>query len=200
MIGAGSGCATLEEAAIKVKDTVAEYDKAAIGAVAGGIAGALVSSKKDRTKGFIIGATVAGTGGYIWDKMEQDLRENLKDSGITVTRGPEGIQLDVQNDITFDKNSSNIQPDFYKTLNGLAKVFDKYDDTQIKISGHTDSSGSDEYNQKLSKERAGNVAGYLDAQGIESGRLTAIGHGETLADQNTVNPEDRRVEIDIVPQ
>lgn len=194
------GCATIEQAAATVKNTVEEYDKAAIGAVVGGVAGVLVSSKKDRLKGFVIGAAAAGTAGYVWDRMEKDLRENLKDSGVTVTRGPEGIQLDVQNDVTFGKNSSNIQPDFYQTLNSLATVLDKYDDTQIRVSGHTDSSGSDAYNQDLSSDRAHNVASYLDAQGVESSRLRAVGFGETYADQSTADPSDRRVEIDIIPQ
>ncbi|MGH1378666.1 MAG: OmpA family protein [Alphaproteobacteria bacterium] len=200
MIGAAPGCATLEQAATSVKDTVTEYDKTAITAVIGGVAGMAVSSKKDRAKGFVIGATAAGTAGYIWDRMEKDLRENLEGAGVTVTRGPEGIQLDVQNDVTFDKNSASIQPAFYHTLNKLANVLDKYDDTNIRVAGHTDSSGSDAYNQELSSDRAHSVAGYLDAQGVEAHRLRAIGFGETYADQSTADPADRRVEIDIIPQ
>ena len=194
------GCATMEQAAESVKNTVSEYDKTAITAVLGGVAGAALSSKKDRAKGFVIGAAAAGTAGYVWDRMEKDLRENLEGAGVTVTRGPEGIQLDVQNDITFDKNSSSIQPDFYHTLNKLANVLDKYDDTDIRVAGHTDSSGSDTYNQDLSSDRAQSVTSYLGAQGVETSRLRAIGFGETYADQSTADPADRRVEIDIIPQ
>lgn len=178
--------------------------KAAIGAVAGAIVGAATSSKSDRKKGALIGAAAgAGIGAYM-DNQEQKLRKELEGTGVSVTRNGNTIELNMPGNLTFETDSSNIQSNFYSTLNAVGKVFQEFDDTNVRIAGHTDSTGSDSYNQTLSEKRASSVASYLVNQGVARERMQVLGWGESKPIASNETPagrqQNRRVEIEIVPQ
>lgn len=198
-----TGCSTtgtFSENISKTFDNAVEFvkenDKAfGLGAICGA-AGAVIDKKK-RLRGAAIGATVCAAGGAYWDKLERDLNENLANANVEVIRTETGIELEMKSDITFNKSSDAINSDFYSTLNALAKVLDKYDETKIDISGFTDRSGSEKFNQALSEKRAQSVEEYLSAQGVDKARIKSYGYGESEADQSFNNPQDRKVEIDI---
>lgn len=98
---------------------------------------------------------------------------------------------------------AEIRPSFYEVLNSVALVLDEYDKTIIEVMGHTDSSGSESYNQALSTRRAESVGSYLTAQGIDSRRVLAQGFGEAHPIADNATPEgrqsNRRVELRLVP-
>lgn len=180
---------------------------AAIGAVSGAAIGAATGdNKKDRReralKGAAIGGVVGtGVGAYM-DVQEKKLREKLQGSGVGVKRNQDGsIDLVMPGNITFPTGKSDIKGDFFDTLNSVALVLKEYNKTSITVSGHTDSVGKDDLNQKLSQDRANSVAQYLSSQGVASSRVNAIGFGKTqpIADNNTENgrAQNRRVEIKI---
>jgi outer membrane protein OmpA-like peptidoglycan-associated protein len=187
-----------------------QVSKTAIGAVLGAAAGAgigALANKRNRAKGALIGAgigTVAGgaVGAYM-DVQESKLREQLAGSGVSVTRQGDEIVLNMPGNVTFATDSSEIRSDFYKVLNSVGLVLKEYEKTIIEVTGHTDSTGSDEYNQTLSQKRAGNVGNYLVGQGIMNQRVLSQGFGETMpiADNGTPagRQQNRRVELRLVP-
>ena len=105
--------------------------------------------------------------------------------------------------ITFATDSANVQPQFRPTLDQVADVLSEYEQTYIDVYGHTDSTGTDAYNQTLSERRARSVADYLTAQGVNSARIATRGYGETQPiasnDTEASRSENRRVEIKVVP-
>ena len=185
-----------------------------VGAVAGAATGALVgalSSKKSgkgAKKGALIGAalgTIAGMGvGAYMDKQEADLRKRLAGTGVRIVREGNDIRLVMPSDITFDVDRADIKPQFYRTLNAVAIVLNAYPETDVLIAGHTDSTGSDAYNQRLSERRAAAVMHYLVSQGVDPRRIQARGFGERypVADNSTEQGRalNRRVEIRIRPR
>ena len=179
-----------------------KVSKAAIGAAAGAVLGAAVSSKKDRTKGALIGAAVGGGTGYYFDRQEQILRQKLQGTGVSVTRTQTGIILNMPGNISFPSGQYSILPNFYDVLNSVALVLKEYDKTAVKVSGHTDSTGGFELNQKLSENRAMAVADYLASQGVSRARLQTYGYGPRypIAPNNTPDGRaaNRRVEIEIL--
>jgi len=178
---------------------------AGIGAAAGAVVGLL--TKGDKLQNALIGAGVgalAGGGvGYYMDVQEAKLRQKLAGTGVSVTRMGDNITLNMPSSITFSLNSSDLNAQFYNALNGVAMVLKEYEKTVVEVAGHTDSSGSDQYNQTLSEKRAQSVAGYLGGQGVKDQRLIAIGAGEghPVASNDTEQGRsaNRRVEITIVP-
>jgi len=105
--------------------------------------------------------------------------------------------------VTFATDSSDLSPAFFDVLNSVGKVLAEYEQTVVEIAGHTDSTGSDSYNQGLSERRAKSVASYLGAQGVISQRVITLGGGEKhpVADNNSAagRQANRRVEITMVP-
>jgi outer membrane protein OmpA-like peptidoglycan-associated protein len=180
---------------------------AAIGALGGGTIGALAT--KDRLKGGLIGAAagaVLGGGiGYYMDRQEQQLRQRLEDSGsgVQVQREGDNLRVIMPSQVTFDSDSAHIRPGFYSALNSVAQVLRENDQTVVEITGHTDSKGSDSYNQRLSEDRARAVADYLSAQGVNPARMNSRGMGEStpIASNGTESgrQQNRRVEILIRP-
>ncbi|SFR43093.1 Outer membrane protein OmpA [Marinobacter gudaonensis] len=178
-----------------------------IGAIGGAAIGAATSSKSDRGKGALIGAAggaaIGGGIGYYMDKQEAELRRKLEGTGVRVVRNGDQIELVMPGNITFDLNQSSIQPSFMDTLESVALVLKEYDKTIIQIEGHTDSSGSDSYNQLLSEQRANSVRDFLLNQGIEPKRTRAVGYGERypIASNDTAagREQNRRVELTLVP-
>lgn len=183
---------------------------AVIGAAGGAIVGAIIGNNTgggDATKGAILGAATGGlTGGTIGvyqDRQEERLRQELASTGVRVQRVGDTITLIMPGNITFDTDQSGIRSNFYGTLNSVAKVVAEFDQTVVLVEGHTDSTGSDSYNDQLSVDRAVSVGNYLAGQGVVSNRIDARGFGERqpVADNSTSQgrAQNRRVEIDLVP-
>ena len=177
---------------------------AAIGAVIGGVAGAVIGNQSgsNRTGAVIGAATGAAVGAAVgrrMDKQEQELRQI---EGVEVTRPSEGeIAVRLTNDILFDTDSSALRSASRTTLNDLAQNFRQYPDNRIAVEGHTDSTGSQDYNQKLSERRASSVADYLIDQGVAASAITVYGFGEMQPKSSNDTAEgrqlNRRVEIHI---
>jgi outer membrane protein OmpA-like peptidoglycan-associated protein len=186
-----------------------QTSKAAKGAGIGAAAGAVVGllTKGDKLQNALIGAGVgalAGGGvGYYMDVQEAKLRQRLEGTGVSVTRMGDNITLNMPSNITFALNSSDLNAQFFNALDGVSMVLKEYDKTVIEVAGHTDSSGSDQYNQALSERRAQAVAGYLGSHGVKTQRLITIGAGEghPVASNDTEQGRsaNRRVELTIVP-
>jgi len=180
---------------------------AGIGAASGALIGALTAKDKDRRRNALIGAgigAIAGGGvGYYMDVQEAKLRQKLENTGVSVTRQGDNIILNMPGNVTFATNSPNINANFYEVLNGVAIVLNEYKKTYVDVIGHTDSTGSQEYNQKLSEDRARSVAGYLNSQGVLADRMLLAGRGELdpIASNDTAEgrAQNRRVTIQIAP-
>lgn len=149
------------------------------------------------------GALVGGGIGYYMDTQEAKLRQQLRNSGVSVVRDGDNINLIMPGNITFATDSANINDSFYDVLNSVALVLQEFDKTRVVVAGHTDSTGSDAYNQQLSQKRASSVANYLRSQKILGDRFDTIGFGEShpVADNATASGRElnRRVEITLMP-
>ncbi len=187
-----------------------KISKAAIGGVGGALGGYLlgdlIGGKRDRTEKIVgagIGA-VAGAGvGYYMDEQEKKLKQQTAGTGVDVIRDGDNLILDMPSNVTFGVDSSNIDPQFRTTLDSVASTLSQYEKTYIDVLGHTDSTGSDTYNQGLSERRASSVAGYLDSRGVQSARVATRGYGESQPKASNATEEgraeNRRVEIRLVP-
>jgi outer membrane protein OmpA-like peptidoglycan-associated protein len=175
-----------------------------IGGVAGGVVGGVVGDQLGNTTlGVIIGAAVGGTAGVLignhMDKQAEEIENEI--DGVTVERVGEGIALKFDSGILFGFDSSTLQPEAKTNIYKLADILKKYPDSNIQIAGHTDSDGSDQYNQELSERRAKAVSDYTMMQGVSSSRLSIVGLGENepIATNSTESGKqlNRRVEIAI---
>ncbi|MGV8995662.1 MAG: OmpA family protein [Parvibaculaceae bacterium] len=179
------------------------------GAVVGALGGALIGGGNgtDRRQRAMIaggvGALAGGGIGYYMDSQEKELTQQLRSSGVSVTRVGNNIILNMPGNVTFATNSSDINAGFYNVLNSVAIVLKKYDKTLIDVTGHTDSTGSDATNQKLSLDRASSVSRYLISQGTVSQRflINGVGKSQPIASNNTAEgrAQNRRVEIKLTP-
>ncbi len=177
---------------------------AGIGALGGAVAGVLIGDNREATLiGAGIGALAGGAAGNYMDRQESELRQQLQGTGVSVTRVGDQLVLNMPGNITFATNSADISSNFYPTLNSVALVLQKYNQTYVDILGHTDSTGSQQYNQELSQRRAGSVAAYLQNQGVEPARLITRGMGQNSPIASNDTPErraqNRRVEIVLTP-
>ena len=176
-----------------------------IGVAGGAAAGALVGklTKTNSVVGSLIGAAVGGTAGYVIGKKMDKQAEELKQAipNATIERVGEGINLTFNSGLLFQLNSAELSAGAKKELDKLSGVLSKYPDTQILLEGHTDDTGSDEYNLKLSEKRANSVADYLTIQNLPANRLKVQWYGESQpkfendSEENRV--KNRRVEIAI---
>jgi outer membrane protein OmpA-like peptidoglycan-associated protein len=177
---------------------------AIIGAGAGGVIGGIIGNQTGSTaRGAIIGAVVGGAAGaIIGHQMDQQAKE-IKDAipGATVERVGEGIQVTFASGLLYDFDSDQIRAEAGTNLRSLAASLDKYPDTDLLIVGHTDSQGTDSYNQALSQRRADAASSYLAAQGVNATRLRTLGRGESEPvasnDVDSGRQLNRRVEIAI---
>ena len=177
---------------------------AAIGAGAGGAVGGLIGHASGATvAGILIGAAIGGVaGGFIGNYMDKQAAEIERDiEGAKVERIGEGIKITFSSGILFDVDKSNLKDPYKGELSQLAVILNKYEDTNILLAGHTDSTGSEEYNYELSQRRAQSVSSYLSTQNVNSARFTTEGYGETdpLASNETAEgrTQNRRVEVAI---
>jgi outer membrane protein OmpA-like peptidoglycan-associated protein len=202
-----SGCKTLDAYTREEKTSQATKGAligAGIGAVVGLISGDDALERRQHALiGAGLGALAGGAVGAYQDRQEAALRAELEGTGVSVTRIGDNITLNMPGNVTFATDSSDLSPAFFDVLNSVGKVLGEYEQTVVEVAGHTDSTGSEAYNQSLSERRAGSVATYLRSQGVMSQRLITLGMGELrpVADNGTAGGRqaNRRVEITMVP-
>ena len=189
-----------------------QTSKLVIGAGAGAATGAVVGlitgdDSRERRKHALIGAGVGalagGAVGYYMDVQEAKLRQKLEGTGVSVTRDGDNIILNMPGNVTFATNSADINGDFFSVLDSVTIVVDEFDKTLVEVMGHTDSTGSEEYNQSLSEKRANAVSKYFQSRDIQPLRLATYGYGEDYPVASNDEPSgrslNRRVEIALVP-
>lgn len=173
----------------------------AIGGLTCALIGAGESGKRARNAGAGCAAIGAGIGAYM-DAQEAELRQQLAGSGVQVQRNGDRLDLIMPGNVTFNTNEYSIRPQFTSVLDSVAQVLYKYKDTRLQVVGHTDSTGSADYNYGLSSRRASSVANYLAANGVDQGRLLVQGVGpdQPIASNATDSgrAQNRRVELHIV--
>lgn len=175
------------------------------GALAGLLLGGLIGGGTGRIIGAGIGGVAGAAIGYQMDKQIMELREQTAGSGVDVTEVDNGqaILVNLPDGVTFDVDSAMLKPQFRATLDQIAQSLQTYPDSLIDVYGHTDSTGSDQYNQALSERRAKTVADYLTTRGVSAARIRSQGFGKTMpvASNDTLEgrARNRRVEIKIVP-
>ena len=197
-------------------DGTQSANKTAIGAAVGSVAGAVLGNRLDRSgsrvEGTLIGAAAgaaAGGGiGYFMDRQEAELREQLASERtqhqVEVERVRDDLlRLTLANEVSFDIDSAVVKPTFEPTLAKVAEVLVRYQDSRVTIVGHTDSTGSDEHNRLLSRDRAVAVLEELTRRGVPASRLSALGRGETEPRSSNATAGgralNRRVEILLEP-
>jgi len=175
---------------------------ALIGTGGGAVIGAVIGRASGNTAlGALIGATVGGATGAIignkMDKQAEEIRNTVP--GAKVYRVGEGIVVEFSDKILFEINQSDLNNGSAQNLNKLVCVLGKYPETNIEIQGHTDNTGTDSYNMKLSKKRASSVASFLKLNGIKSSRINTKGYGETAPnysnDYEDTRSQNRKVEF-----
>lgn len=175
------------------------------GAALGYLLGGIIGGKTARIVGAGIGGVAGGVIGYKMDQQIKELKEKTSGSGVDVTETEDGksILVNLPDGVTFAVDSTTISPAFQKTLDEIALSLKQYPDSLIDVYGHTDSTGSDAYNQSLSERRARSVADYLAMRGVASSRIRSQGFGEQypIASNDTAEGRalNRRVEIKITP-
>jgi len=189
---------------------------AATGAAAGAVIGAIVGYSQDKSGGALRGALIGGAAGgalgagvgYYMDKQEAEFREKLAAEQaahqIEVERlQNENLKITMNSEVSFDYNSAALKPAFYNTLDKVSDILARYNRTTVQVVGHTDSTGSEAYNQALSQRRANSVAYYLEDRGVSAGRVRAVGRGELEPRVSNATESgrqlNRRVELLIIP-
>ncbi len=178
---------------------------AVIGAGSGAVIGGVIGNQAGNTVlGAIIGAAVGGAAGaYIGNYMDKQAAEIEADlAGAKVERIGEGIKITFDSGLLFDVNRSDVKPASRDNLVRLAAILNKYSDTAVLIEGHTDSTGPDDYNMTLSRNRADAVAAVLAGQQVDATRFTVMGYGKTQPLFDNATPEgragNRRVDLAIM--
>lgn len=186
--------------------------RAKTGAVIGALTGAVIGHQVSHGSGKWVGAAVgalAGAGvGHYMDNQQRDFERSLayerEQNQLEIERmRDDTLKLSLDSEVSFDFDSARIKPAFAPSLDKLADVLIKYDRSVVHVVGHTDSRGSADYNQRLSRQRAESVARYLERRGVPRERLRTEGRGETEPrDTNATEAGrqlNRRVEIYIKP-
>lgn len=186
-----SGCANMTDA----------QRSSAIGAGVGALAGVAIG---DSGKSAAIGAGLGALGGYIWsNQMAQKkaaMEQATAGTGVEVTQTADNqLKLNIPSDISFDTNRADIKPNLRPILDQFAQGLNSQPNTEIRIIGHTDNTGSDAINNPLSVNRAASARNYLVSRGVNSQRIQIDGRGsyEPIADNNTESgrARNRRIEI-----
>ncbi|NBB92008.1 MAG: OmpA family protein [Gammaproteobacteria bacterium] len=200
-----SACATTSDPYTREERASRTAQGAAIGAGVGAVIGAITGG--DRLERAAIGAGIgalsgAAIGSYM-DRQEAELRRQLEGTGVSVTRRDDEIILNMPGSVTFDLDSASLRPEFFEVLNSVALVLEKYRKTVLVIDGHTDSTGSRDYNMALSRRRAEAVGDYLVAQDVDPVRLATYGYGPdhpvASNESESGRQANRRVELTLMP-
>ena len=177
---------------------------AIIGAAGGAVIGGVIGDKAGNTAlGAIIGAAVGGAAGaYIGNYMDKQAAEMKRDlEGAKIERVGEGIKITFDSGILFNVNESSLQSQAMTNLQKLSVILNKYSDTEILVEGHTDNTGSEDYNMDLSMRRAQSVSNYLNQQQVSPVRMHTMGYGETQPTATNETKDgrqmNRRVELAI---
>lgn len=199
-----SGCATPQTN----RDKGATYG-AAGGAIAGAVLGQVIGRNTEGTllgaaAGAAVGAAAGAGVGHMMDKQEAEMRDALAASeAAAVKREGDLLAITLKGDVSFDLDSDVVRPGLYNELDRIAQIMIKYPQTSILVEGHTDSTGSEAYNQQLSERRANSVKNLLVQRGVQSYRIHILGYGESRPVATNATPEgrqmNRRVEIRINP-
>jgi outer membrane protein OmpA-like peptidoglycan-associated protein len=202
-----AGCETMDP--YTGESETSKATKGALIGAAAGIAVGLASGDDavDRRQRALIGAGVGalagGAVGHYMDRQEAELRAELAGTGVSVTRNGDHITLNMPGNITFATDSADLNSGFFEVLGSVSKVLKEFDQTVVEVAGHTDSTGSDAYNQQLSERRAQTVTDYFTSRKIPAQRFITVGLGESMpvADNATAEGRqlNRRVEITMVP-
>lgn len=183
------------------------------GVIAGALGGALLgyltntSNSEEGRKNALIGAGIGALGGAAvgtyMDRQQRELEAELSGSGVGVARQGDNLVLRMPSDVTFASNQSAINGRFNATLDDVAGVLNRYDQSIIDVVGHADSDGAEDYNLNLSRQRASSVAQYLVGRNVLADRLYVDGRGESAPIASNATAEgkaqNRRVEILIRP-
>jgi outer membrane protein OmpA-like peptidoglycan-associated protein len=173
----------------------------AVGAGVGALAGAAVGGD---TRGAVVGGLLGAAGGYVWSKHMQDKKVAMEratmGSGVQVTQTPDNqLKLNIPSDISFDTGRADIKPNLRPILDQFASGLSAQPNTEVRIVGHTDNTGSDAVNDPLSVQRAQSAKQYLAVRGVDPNRIVIAGRGarEPVADNRTEagRARNRRVEI-----
>jgi outer membrane protein OmpA-like peptidoglycan-associated protein len=205
---AASGCASYTGQTNAPDDPNRTQRGALIGAAIGAAAGLLtgdsaVERRQHALVGIGIGALSGGAVGAYQDRQEAELRRQMAGTGVDVVRQGDNITLNMPSNVTFDFDSSSLKPQFAPVLDDVARTLSQYNQTVVEVAGHTDSVGTDQYNQSLSERRANSVAAYLGSHGVLQQRMITVGAGESRPiasnDSESGRAQNRRVEITLVP-
>jgi len=177
---------------------------AGIGAVAGLLSGGDATERRQRALvGAGVGGLAGGSIGAYQDRQEAELRRQTAGTGIDVSRDGDVIKLNLPDGVTFDFGKYDLKPQFYPALNNVASTLREFNQTIVEVTGHTDSVGSAQFNQRLSEQRANSVGNYLMGQGLIRERFEIMGMGKNspIADNGTDagRAQNRRVEIRVLP-
>lgn len=179
---------------------------AVAGALVGGLLGATSGGDERLTKGVagaIVGGAIGGAIGSALDKQAAELQRDIGGNGVSVVNTGNQLIVTMPQDVLFATDSAAVRPDLQQDLYTLAGSLNRYPDTTVQVLGHTDNTGSAEYNLSLSRQRANSVASILIGAGVPSYRVVAVGRGEDQPIASNLTPEgraqNRRVEFVITP-
>ena len=166
---------------------------AIVGASGGAVLGGMLGKTKGNTAlGAILGATVGGAAGAVigrrMDKRAEEMKRQMPDA--QVERVGEGIKVTLGSDILFDTDSYALKPATRQQLTDFAKTLNKEEDTNIRVEGHADATGSEDHNLKLSQQRAKAVSSFLEAQGVKTTRVDEKGYGEDQPIADNATPKN----------
>lgn len=191
-----AGCANLDPNAM-----TPDQRRAAIGAGVGAVAGAALGGN---ARSALIGAGVGALGGYVWSRQMEQNRQAMEratvGTGVAVTQTPDNqLKLDIPSDISFDTGRADIKPSLRPVLDTFARGLQGQPYTEVRIIGHTDDTGSDEFNERLSLQRAQSTRDYLTARGVDPRQVMVAGRGEREPAADNASEagraRNRRVEI-----
>ena len=191
-----TGCANMDDT----------QRRTATGAGIGALAGAVIGSATggNAGTGAVVGAGVGALGTYIWsqnmERQKREMEQATQGTGIAVTQTADNqLKLNIPSDISFAVGRSDIQPNFAPVLDQFAAGLRNNPNTDVRIVGHTDSTGSDAINNPLSMDRAASTRNYLTARGVDGRRIVIEGMGERYPivtnDTAEGRARNRRVEI-----
>jgi len=177
---------------------------AGIGALGGAAIGAATGGRTGVNTGLVVGAAASALGGYLWSQRMENQKRQMEaatqGTGVAVTQTPNNeLKLQIPSDVSFDVGRANIKPNFAPVLDQFASGLRNNPNAEVRIIGHTDSTGSDAINNPLSVERATSTRDYLVARGVNAAAFRIEGRGshEPVADNNSDSgrAQNRRVEI-----